>query len=97
LKRGGAPDKKGKRRRSKLDPFKEKIDWLLSEGVWNAVVILREVQAEGYEGGISILLDYIRPKRPLRLSRAMRPPRRRAMACSSSSVVSPRASASWMA
>jgi len=70
LKRGGAPNKKRKRRKSKLAPFKDKVDGLLSEGVWNAVVILREIQAEGYEGGVSILRDYIRPKRPLRRSKA---------------------------
>ncbi|WP_459943284.1 IS21 family transposase, partial [Deferrisoma palaeochoriense] len=29
-----------------------------------------ELQAQGYDGGISILRDYIRPKRPLRASRA---------------------------
>lgn len=34
--------------------------------VWNAVVILRPIQAEGYARGISILKDYIRPKRALR-------------------------------
>ena len=71
LKGGGAPS--GKRpaaRRSKLDPFKPLIDWLLSEGVWNGVVILREIQAAGYKGGVSIVRDYIRPKRPLRASRA---------------------------
>ena len=70
LRRGGAPSKKRKGRQSKLDPFKERVDGLLSEGVWNAVVILREIQAAGYEGGISILRDYIRPKRPLRRSKA---------------------------
>ncbi|HLA07550.1 MAG TPA: hypothetical protein VJ022_08910 [Anaerolineales bacterium] len=32
----------------------------MSEGVWNARVILREIQAEGYEGGYSILLDAAR-------------------------------------
>ena len=55
LKRGSAPGKKRKRRQSKLDPFKGKVDGLLSEGVWNAVIILR---------------DDIRPKRPLRRSKA---------------------------
>jgi transposase len=36
----------------------------------NAVVLLRELQAKGYAGGISILRDYVRPKRALRPSRA---------------------------
>jgi transposase len=71
IKRGGAP--RGKRpgaKRSKLDPFKPFIDQLLGEGVWNAVVILREIQAKGYDGEITILREYIKPKRPLRQSRA---------------------------
>jgi transposase len=38
----------------------------VAEGVWNAVVIWRELQARGYAGGISIIRDYVRPKRALR-------------------------------
>src|SRR5690554_6510126 len=71
LKREGAPGGKRKKRGSKLDPYKPKIDKLLSENVWNAMVILREIEADGYEGGITILRDYIRPKRALRSGRAM--------------------------
>lgn len=70
LKRGGAPLPHRKPRTSKLDPFKPTVDQLLSEGVWNAVVILRELEARGYAGGITILRDYITPKRVLRPSRA---------------------------
>jgi transposase len=70
LKRGGAPNPKRKKRGSKLDPYKPKIDKLLQEGVWNAVVILREIQEDGYNGGITILRDYIQPKRVMRPSRA---------------------------
>jgi len=71
LRRGGAPS--GKRpgaRKSKLDPYKAEVDRLLGEGVWNGVVILREIQEMGYAGGHTILGDYIRPKRVLRKSRA---------------------------
>ncbi|MBW1695540.1 MAG: IS21 family transposase [Deltaproteobacteria bacterium] len=69
LKRGGPP--RGKRSRgSKLDPFKPMIDQMLQEGIWNAVVILREIQQKGYTGKSTILYDYIQPKRPLRASRA---------------------------
>ena len=57
-------------RRSKLDRYKPEVDRLLAAGVWNAAVILREIQAQGYEGQASILRDYIRPKRPLRQARA---------------------------
>jgi transposase len=71
VKRGAPPSgKRPKARKSKLDPFRAAVDQLLAEGVWNAVVILREIQEKGYAGGISILRDYIRPKRPLRQSRA---------------------------
>ena len=57
-------------RPSKLDRYKPEIDRLLAAGVWNAAVILREIQAQGYQGQASILRDYIRPKRPLRQARA---------------------------
>jgi transposase len=66
LQREGAPERKCVKRGSKLDAHKGKVDQLLSENVWNAQVILREIQAEGYEGGYSILLDYIQPKRVMR-------------------------------
>jgi transposase len=55
---------------SKLEPYQPKIDQLLSEGVWNARVILCEIQALGYSGGYTILRDYIQPKRALRPGRA---------------------------
>lgn len=70
LQRGSAPQRERKRRASKLDPYKATVDRLLAEGVWNGVVILREIQAQGYEGGHTILRDYIQPKRAQRQSRA---------------------------
>lgn len=70
LKRGAAPAPKRTPRGSKLDPFKPAVDQLLKDGVWNAVVILRELEGQGYDGGITILRDYITPKRALRPSRA---------------------------
>lgn len=71
LKRSGAPmGKRPRARRSKLDPYKATVDRLLAENVWNAVVILRAIEAEGYAGEISIVRDYIRPKRVLRPRRA---------------------------
>jgi transposase len=69
LKRGGTPNRKHKPRSSKLDPYKSRVDQLLSEGVWNAAVILLEIQSQGYTGGTTILRDYIAPKRPLRHQR----------------------------
>lgn len=70
LKRGAAPRPPRKVRSSKLDPYKAQIDQLLTDGVWNAVVIWREIQAAGYSGGITIVREYITPKRTLRKSKA---------------------------
>ena len=71
LKRGSAPPGKRPRARgSILDPYKPAIDRLLQAEVWNAVVIQRELQDQGYPGEVSLIRAYIRPKRPLRASRA---------------------------
>jgi transposase len=70
LKRGSAPERRRGRRRSKLDGYKKRVDGWLEEGIWNGIVILRMLEELGYRGGISIVRDYIRPKRPLRKSRA---------------------------
>jgi hypothetical protein len=40
------------------------------EGDWNALVVWRELLAAGYPGCVSLVRDYIRPKRPLRPGRA---------------------------
>lgn len=70
LQRDSAPTPTRFPRPSKLEPYKAKVDQLLAEGVWNGVVILREIQALGYTGSRTILRDYIAPKRALRPSRA---------------------------
>jgi transposase len=70
LQRGGAPKAERKTSPSKLDPYKAKVDELLGEGIWNSMVILREIQARGYEGGRTMLRLYIQPKRVLRPGRA---------------------------
>lgn len=70
LQRGGPPTGKGPARPTKLDPYKEEIDRLLAAGVWNAVVIWREIEQRGYTGKASRVRDYVRPKRPLRAHRA---------------------------
>ena len=70
LQRGGVPKPERKSRGSKLDPYKAKVDELLGEGVWNGQIILREIQALGYEGSRTILREYIQPKRALRPGRA---------------------------
>ena len=70
VKRGAAPRARTRRRPSLLDPYRAQINDWLAEGVWNGVVMWRELQARGYAGGISVLRDYIRPKRRLRPGRA---------------------------
>ena len=47
----------------------ETVDKLLKAGVFNAVVIYREIQALGYDGKIRVLA-YIEPRRALRPGRA---------------------------
>jgi transposase len=70
LNRDAAPPHKRSPRGSKLDPFRSAVDALLAQSVWNAVVIFRELQATGYGGGLTVVRDYIRPKRALRSGRA---------------------------
>tara|TARA_B100000530_G_C15919297_1_gene472523 strand:+ start:135 stop:1295 length:1161 start_codon:yes stop_codon:yes gene_type:complete len=71
VKRNSAPTgKPGRPKVSKLDPFVEQINELLARNVWNAQVILRELQSRGYSGSVSLLREYIAPKRALRPSRA---------------------------
>jgi transposase len=48
---------------SKIEPFQAYIDQRLSAGVWNAVVLLRELRERGYTGGYTVVKDYLRPKR----------------------------------
>ncbi len=50
-------------RPSKLDAFREYLEGRLRAGVWNAVVLLRELKERGYVGGYSILKDYLHPRR----------------------------------
>ena len=70
LQRNSAPARQRARRGSKLEPYKTTVDRLLSEGIWNAVVIMRQIQAEGYTGQMTVLRQYIQPKRVLRQGRA---------------------------
>ncbi len=69
LQRDKAPVREAQHRESKLDLYKPRVDRLLREGVWNAVVILREIQAAGYTGKYTVLRQYIAPQRTLRAGR----------------------------
>ena len=48
---------------SKLDQYTGYIDRRLHEGLENCVVLHRELRALGYDGGYSILKDYVSPRR----------------------------------
>jgi transposase len=48
---------------SKLDAFKPYLEDRLKSGVWNAVVLLRELKARSYAGGYTILKDWLQPQR----------------------------------
>jgi transposase len=52
------------KRASKLDAYKAKIGYLVGEKHLTAVRVLEEINALGYQGGYSILKDYIRTIRP---------------------------------
>ncbi|MGD9034565.1 MAG: IS21 family transposase [Desulfobacteraceae bacterium] len=52
------------KRASKLDPFKEQIDKFLAiDPMASATVILQRITSRGYDGGITILKDYLRTLR----------------------------------
>ena len=55
---------KGKIRGSKLDPFKPYIQELIKLGVYNASVIFDRIVERGFNGGVTILKDYLAPLRP---------------------------------
>ena len=63
---------KGRVKGSKLDPFKTQIDTMLSQGIFNCVVMLERLQEKGYDGGITILKEYVHPHRPPKCSPAVR-------------------------
>jgi transposase len=50
-------------RPSLLDPVKAYIEERLTAGVWNAVVLTRELKQRGYKGGYSTVKEYLQPKR----------------------------------
>lgn len=55
--------RKGWSRPSKLDPFKSYLITRMSQGVFNAEKLMREINRMGYEGRISILREFVHPFR----------------------------------
>lgn len=50
------------RRPSKLDPVRGYLEARLAQGITNCSVLLRELRAQGYTGGRTILKDYVHPR-----------------------------------
>lgn len=55
---------KRKQKASKLDPYKPYLDQrMLEDQVWNSVKLFEEIEVKGYDGGLTILKDYMKPYR----------------------------------
>ena len=50
-------------RPSKLDPYRPLLEERIEAGVLNTAVLLRELRARGYAGGVTILKEYVEPFR----------------------------------
>ena len=59
--------RKTSKRRSKLDPFKHDIVRMLEKYPYSAAQIFQHITAQGFDGGYSIVKDYVRTMRPRRL------------------------------
>lgn len=65
------PPRAPRARSSKLDPFKEEIERLLElDAKASAVVVRQRIAAQGFDGGITIVRDYLRAARPAAKKRA---------------------------
>lgn len=49
----------------KLDPYKDYIRQRMEEGCLNAVILFEEIRERGYQGGTTVLRDFIQPLRPV--------------------------------
>lgn len=54
------------KRASKLDPFKDQIVALLERHPYTAQQILQRIQPQGFEGGYTVVKDFVRQVRPVR-------------------------------
>ena len=63
---------KGIKKGSKLDPYKPMLEEWMSQGIYNCVVLLERLREAGYDGGMSILKEYVHPYRPARSAPAVR-------------------------
>lgn len=58
----------GAKRVSKLDPFKPDIVRMLEQHPYSAVQILQRIGEHGFDGGYSIVKEYVRAVRPARIA-----------------------------
>lgn len=59
-------------RGGKLAPFREYLEKRRQAGVWNAVVLLRELRERGYTGGYTLVKEYLEPHRESARAAAVR-------------------------
>ena len=57
---------------SRLDNFKPMLHVLMSQGIFNCVVLLERLKDASYDGGITILKEYVHPFRPAKALPAAR-------------------------
>jgi transposase len=62
---------KGKVKGSKMDAFKPYLNELLGQGIFNCVVLLEKLQKKNYNGGITIIKDYVSDFRPPKSGKAV--------------------------
>jgi len=67
LRAQGIPERKARKKRgSKLDPFQEEIQEMMRLGIFNCEVIYGKLKELGYQGGKTIIKDYVKAFRPPR-------------------------------
>ena len=64
------PPQKRKLRQRKLDPFVPHLKKRIDEGVLNCSKLLDEIQKQGYQGGKSLVKDFVQPYRAARQAQA---------------------------
>ncbi len=62
--------KPGQPRVRKIDGYADYLQQRMAEGVYNARKLYREIQAQGYSGGLTQVILYIQPFRPPRQEKA---------------------------
>ena len=60
------------KRKSKIDEYRSFVDGQVKNGNYNCENILKQIRGMGYEGGLTILKDYVRQYRPGRQLPAVR-------------------------